>query len=241
MAGDRNHTLEAGVKLYRLSDDLPATTGGYLSTRLNPPDGPDRWTAEVVFLDRFDDTGTFVGVTNTHDWNPRWYTTVGLGGSREGFFWPRLRLDGSLNYRSPGVPGLVLSAGVGYLDYRTVYSDRTLTLGLTYYLTGVPWVVQASTTLNESNPGAVRARSDVLAVTYGREGERYLSLRLTRGRQGYLAVGPADFEVDFPFHGATVTWVEWVDPDWGFRAVADFYRSDAYDHWGFEGGVFWHF
>lgn len=238
-AAERPHSLEAGVKHYQLDQGFAPTTGGYLTTRLNPP-GADSWVAEAVWLDRFEDHGTFLGLTNTHDWGPHWYSTQGVGIGTDGFFWPRLRLDATLNRRSQSVPGLVTTVGAGYIDYPDEYSDRYLSLGLSYYLRS-SWVVQASVTVNDSDPGSVRAETYTAAVTHGRDRERFVSLRASAGRQGYQAVGATAFNVDFPFRSLRLTWREWVHPDWGFNLVGELYGSDAYDHWGVEAGLFRHF
>lgn len=228
--------VETGVKHFNLTEGQPDTAGAYLKAFLDPQ-GPDAWLGEVVYLDRFGDSGSFFALANTHTWNPDWYSHLAVGSSSGGFFWPRLRVDAALSRKWLAQRNFVTTLGFTYFDAKDEFSDKTVSVEGAYFFSG-PWVLQAGVKINRSDPGSVHSSSGFSAVSYGRAGEQLLVLRAEVGNQGYQAIAEESVIVDFPFHTLSLTWRRWLGRDWGFNLRAESFHSSAYDQRGFELGVF---
>ncbi len=229
-------SLEANALYYDLSDGFAPTSGVNLRGRLGPV-GNDEWLAELAYLDRFDDTGTFGQVGNIHQFDDRWFSQLYLASSAGGFFWPEFRIDASLSRRMLARRNLVVTAGVAYFDAKDIHSDTGYRLETIYYTT-TPWVFQAGVTYNVSEPGSVGSTSGYAAVSHVTDGTRILSARVGAGHQAYQPLQADSFQVDIPFTSVRVTWKEWVGARWGVQLAADSYLSDVYDQHGVEVGLF---
>jgi len=230
------HIVEGGIKYYNVNEGFADTYGAYVRGVIDQP-GKNVWYGEVVYLDRFDDTGTFFSIGNTHTFNDRYYSNVAVGTSIGGFFWPSFRVDASLSRKWFPEQNFVSTLGVGYYNAKDEHSDKSLLLEGAYYFDS-PWIVQAGVRLNESDPGSVFSPSGYAAVTYGTDKVRYITARYGFGQQGYQALTSPAFFVDFPFHEFRLTWREWVARDWGFNLVGHDFESPPYDERGFELGLF---
>lgn len=228
---------EVGVKYYDVNEGFADTYGTYARFNHAPASGKDLWFAEIAYLDRFDDSGTYFSAGNTHHWSDLYYSTVSVGTSAGGFFWPSWRVDASISRRWLPKRNFVSTVGIGYIDAKDDHRDISALVEGTYYFES-PWIVQAGVRLNESDPGSVVSPSGYAAVTYGRDFERFVTLRYGAGQQGYEALSSPAFIVDFPFQEVSLTWREWVRRDIGFNLVAYGFQSDPYDQLGFELGVF---
>lgn len=232
----REGSVEAGGKYYTLTDGQPDTAGVYTRGILDVGNA-DTWSGEIVHLDRFNDTGTFFSIGDTHTFNALYYGNVTVGSSSGGFFWPRVRVDASLSRKWLARQNLVTTIGFGYYDAKDIHSDKSVLLETTYYF-NAPWIAQAGVRINDSEPGAVVSTSGYMALTYGHDRRRFVTLRGGFGNQGYQPFGAQSFTVDTEFHQLTLTWREWVGHDWGVNFVADDYNSSTYDQRGIELGLF---
>jgi YaiO family outer membrane protein len=217
---------EVGARYYDVNEGFSDTYGTYARFNHAPASGKDLWFGEVAYLDRFDAAGTYL-----------YYSTVSVGTSAGGFFWPSWRVDASISRRWLPRRNFVSTVGIGYFDAKDDHRDVSALVEGTYYFES-PWIVQAGVRLNESDPGSVVSPSGYAAVTYGRDYERFVTLRYGTGQQGYEALSSPAFVVDFPFQEVSLTWREWVRPDIGFNLVGYGFQSDPYDQLGFELGVF---
>lgn len=228
--------IEAGGKYYNLTNGQPDTSGGYLRG-VYGLGGTDVLSGEIVGLRRFDDTGTYFSVADTHTFSDRWYGNLTLGSSVDGFFWPEFRLDASATHKWGSRREILGTLGYGYIDYKDGSRDHTLRLEGSYYFES-PIIVQAGIAIGHSLPGSQLAPSGYAAVTWGRARSRYVTLRGAVGHQAYEPIAPGSPAVDFPFDQVTLTWREWLGRDWGFNLVTEHYGSDPYDHIGVELGLF---
>ena len=231
--------LEAGGIYYDLDSGFASTAGGYLRGRLMPT-ARDLWYAELVQLDRFDDSGMFIGVGNVHHFNDRWYSELAVGTSTDGFFWPRVRVDTKLSRKWFSEKNFVSTIGVSYYDAKDAHSDAGISIEGIYY-TASPWIIQMGTTVNESDPGSVVSASGYGALTHLLPRFRQITLRVSGGHQAYQAFTEDNFEVDFPFYEFRLTWKQWLGKRWGVNVAAASYQSDVYDQRGGEAGFFMEF
>lgn len=228
---------ELGVKYYDVNEGFADTYGGYGKFIYAPASGKDLWTGEVAYLDRFDDDGTYFSIANTHAFTDLYYTSIALGTSAGGFFWPSFRVDASLSRKWLPRRNFVSTVGVTYVDAKDEHTDASILLEGTYYF-DTPWILQGGVRVNQSDPGSVTSPSGYVAATHGRDRQRFVTLRYGFGYQGYEALTAPAFVVDFSFNELTLTWREWVTPDAGFNLVGYGFQSEPYDQIGVELGVF---
>jgi hypothetical protein len=82
-------------------------------------------------------------------------------------------------------------------------------------------MVQGAVRWNRSMPGEVISQSQFVAVSRGRQGQRYLVFRAGTGREAYQALAPGEVLVDFPSRDVSATWKQWLGEDWGFNTSGD--------------------
>jgi YaiO family outer membrane protein len=227
---------EVGFNFYELTGGEPDWFGQYLRGVVDVANR-DVWYYEVVNARRFGDDGVFFGIGNTHVFNEDWYSTVNVGTSAGGVFWPQFRADAFISRKWLARRELVTTLGVGYYDAKDVHYDVSGFLGFAYYFT-TPWIVEGGLRYNISFPGLVTAPGPFVAVTYGRNKAYYVTGRFGFGREAYQVVGENEALVDFASQVVTLTWRHWVTRDWGFRLSAEYYHNPNYERAGFELGIF---
>ena len=204
-------------------------------------DAKNVWTGELANMRQYGDQGVLFAVGNTHVINDDWYMSTGLATSSGGFFLSRFRADLMINRKFLEPRNLVIGAGVSAIKAKDEHRDLVLMLNAAYYFES-PWVLEAGMRVNRSNPGSVVTNYYNVAVTYGRDKERYVSLLLASGREGYQLVSDAGNALaDFSSHDALLTWREWVGRDWGFQVRLGTYRNPYYRRKGGEVSLFWDF
>lgn len=234
-----NGFVEAGAGYHGLSGSNPSWNDEYVRSHLavTPLDGVD---LEVSHQAHFGDRGTFLGAGYTRTLDDRWYASGFAGGSDGGFFLPRLRLDGFLSRKWLDGGPLVTTVGLGYSRARDVHWDGSALVEATYYFRA-PFIVNAGTRLNASNPGTVLATRGFAAVTYGAEKHHYLTLRFEGGGEGYQVVGPETVLSEFSSHEASAIWRQWLTRSVGFDLRATRYVNPTYTRSGVQLGAFWDF
>lgn len=230
------HTIEGGGIYYDLTDGYESTYGEYLRARFEAS-VTDAFTLDITNLDRFGDDGTQISVGNVHEFSDRVYTQFAVAGSSGGFFWPRLRIDGTISIKWLSDKRLVTSFGGGYFDAKDVHEDTMGRFDVAYWLES-PFVLQGGVQYNVSDPGSVGSTSGYVATSYVRDKSRIVTIRGGFGDQAYTAIASDDVVVDFPFNSVRITWREWVGKSWGINLAAEHYSSDVYDQNGFELGFF---
>jgi YaiO family outer membrane protein len=206
--------------------------------------GRNVFNGELTRQARFGDSGWFGGLGVTRTISENWYAQISAGGSAGGFFLPKFRTDGLINRKLLPKRQLVLSAGLGFDQSKTVNHDERFQLGGMYYFAH-PFVLQAGVTWTHANPGNILARTQFFALNEGHEKEHYFSLRYGWGREGYEIIGgPTSFTpaynvlFDFPVHDISGTWRQWIGPNWGVNFNVEHHQEPAYHRFGGTAGVF---
>lgn len=232
-------SVEAGLGFHRLTG-YPNWNSQFLRGNY-APDPQNNWTAEIAHMSQYDDKGVLMVLGNTHVLNEDWYTSTAVGTSSGGFFLPRLRADVLLHRKLLDARNLVVGAGVSAIKAKDEHRDVALILNAAYYFES-PWVLEAGMRTNRSNPGGVVASYYNMSVTYGRDKQRYVSLLMSAGREGYqLVSGGGSALADFSSHDTLLTWREWVERDWGFQVRIGAYGNPFYRRHGGELSLFWDF
>jgi YaiO family outer membrane protein len=197
---------------------------------------------------RFGDSGWYYGMGLTRTVSEEWYMQVSAAGSAGGgFFLPRFSSDAILNRKLLRSRQLVVTAGMGFDQSKTVDNDVRGQIGAAYYFQ-FPVILQGGVMWTHATPGDILARTQYIAATEGHDKEHFFSLRYEWGREGYEVIGgpsataPA-FNVlfDFPMHNATATWRQWIGPNWGFNLDLEQHQETAYHRIGGTFGIFLNF
>jgi YaiO family outer membrane protein len=131
----------------------------------------------------------------------------------------------------------VANAGVGYDKSKIANNALRSSFGATYYFSA-PWIVQGGVSFTRSNPGAILARTQFLAVTEGHEKEHYISVRAEIGREGYELLGPATSVFDFPVQNVSANWRQWIGFNWGLNFSVARDHTPYYTRLGGTAGIF---
>ncbi len=202
------------------------------------------FNGEVTREGRFGGSGWFGNLGWTRTLSPDWFFQVSAGGSAGGFFLNRYSADGLINRKLLKRRQLVVTAGGGYDQSKTVNHDFRSQAGAAYYFNW-PIVLQGGFLWTYSNPGDILARVQYLAATEGHDKEHFVSLRYEWGREGYEVIGEAtpttpaySVATNFPEHTITGTWRQWIGPNWGVNFNIEQHQEPAYHRIGGTVGVF---
>ncbi len=197
----------------------------------------DVWAAEIVDQRQFGDSGVFLGVANSHTFNQDWFAAAAVGTSVGGFFLPRFRANATVSRKWLAARQLVTTVGGGYYAAKDAHRDYSVAAGAVYYFPA-PVIVEGGVTWNNSTPGGVVSRYQFLAVTQGRERERYIVVRIAGGHEAYQLIGPTTAIADFASRSASLTVRQWVNSGWGLSLGAEFYSNSSYTRKGVTLGAF---
>ncbi len=231
--------LEAGVLHHTLTDGFGNWQDVFVRGNLRT-DSADLWNAELVHSKHFGANGTLFVLGNTHDFDARWYSNVSVSGSSGGFFLPNFRFDVTANRKWLAQSNFVTKLGLTSVRAKDGHEDRSLLLGATYYFQ-IPLVLEGGVHINRSNPGQVMSHNKFLALTYGRDKERIVSLVHSVGSEAYQYIGAQALLVDFDSHASTATWRQWLRPRQGFQLRAEAYHNPYYSRHGVELALFQEF
>ena len=206
--------------------------------------GRNTLNLELTHEARFGDSGWFGDLGLTRTLSENWYALVSAGGSVGGFFLPKFRTDAFINRKLLRRRQLVMTAGGGYDQSRTIAYDWRAQVEASYYFQ-YPVVLQGGLMWTHATPGNILARTQFIAASQGHDKEHFVSLRYSWGREGYEVIGasvaPAPaFNVlfDFPVRTFTGTWRQWVGPNWGLNLNIEQHQEPAYHRLGGTIGVF---
>lgn len=227
---------------YELSVGAQNLSGGYGAWRDLTLRGTYKMPAhtlqgEVSLNRRFNQSGAFVGVSDTYIFNEDWFGSIALGAGDGAFYLPRYRADAALYKKWLTKSNLVSSIGVGYYAAPDSHTDQSLSLGLAYYFES-PWIVEGGIRFNRSNPGSIQTHQQFVAVTYGRDKQDLIIARYGWGKEGYLAIAADTQLVDFRSREASLAWRHWLNPHSGFLIGASYYTNPSYRRTGLNVGLF---
>lgn len=228
--------IEGGLGHANLTGDNPTWNDQYLRGGVNLTPS-DYVTGEISHQSHFGDQGTFFGLGYTRTFNEDWYAFLSGGTSAGGFFLPDYRFDGMLFRKLLPKRNLVAGLGFTYYKAKEVYDDKTLLVGLTYYF-DQPFIVQLLGRFNRSDPGNVRSNRGVIALTYGRDKDQFITFKYEGGNEAYQLTGQQTLLNDFNSQEFTLTWRKWITKTWGVNLRAIYYDNPSYKRKQAEAGVF---
>ena len=229
-------TVELIASQGRLSAGLPdAQALNLRATWLQP--GGNVLRGEVLGEDKFDRRGGVAAVGYSAVLSPDWVAAGTLALGTGGPNWANQRIDAELSRSWGETRAFVTRAALYKAWFDDHRSDRGLRLALVAYLPG-SLVLEAGTALNLSEPGAVHSAMPFASATLGRDGEQYLSLRLSRGSEAYLATVFGPQPVQFDSHSVGLNWRRWLGPQWGLILQAEQYGNPSYRRTTLGAGLF---
>ena len=216
--------------------------------------GRNIFTGELTREARFGDSGWFGDLGLTRTLSENWYAQLSAGGSAGGFFLPKFRTDALISRKLLPRRQLVVSAGGGYDQSRTIAHDWRAQLEGAYYF-NYPVVLQTGLMWTHATPGNILARTQYLAVSQGHDKEHFVSLRYEWGREGYEVIGQSataapligplqalppspNVLFDFPVRNISGTWRQWIGPNWGLNFNVEQHQEPAYHRIGGTVGIF---
>ena len=229
-------TLELVASQGRLKPGLPdAQALNLRATWLRP--GGDVLRAELLPEDKFSQRGGVAAAGYTAVLSPDWVAAGTLALGSGGANWANQRLDLELSRSWGDSRSLVTRAALYKAWFNQQRSDRGLRLALVAYLPG-SLVLEAGSALNLSEPGAVHSAMPFASATLGRDGEQYLSLRVSRGSEAYLSTVFGPQAVQFDSHSVGLNWRRWLGPQWGLILQAEQYGNPSYRRNTLGAGLF---
>lgn len=235
-------TADATRRNLELSAGAQNLTAGYgswrdLTLRGTYGTGSHVLQGELSAQNRFNKSGTFVGISDTYTFNDDWYGSLALGAGDGAFYLPRYRVDATLYRKLLADRSLVSSVGVGYYSAPDGHTDRSVSLGLAYYF-DAPWIAEGGVRVNSSDPGGIRTQQQFVALTYSRSKHDQVSARYGWGGEGYLALTANTQLVNFRSNEASLTWRHWVNPSSGILVGVNRYSNPLYRRTGITVGLF---
>ncbi|HEY6249456.1 MAG TPA: YaiO family outer membrane beta-barrel protein [Candidatus Angelobacter sp.] len=234
--------LELGGSYFNVTGSSPRWDDAYANALISG--GRNAVSGQLSRQNRYGDTGWYYGFGWTRVWSENWYSELDFGTSTvQGFFLPKVRTDALINRKLLPRKQLVLQLGAGYdLSKRVngtpvANSDYRGQVGAIYYFER-PWIVQGGAIFTHASPGNILAPAGYVAVTRGHVKEHYLTARANFGREGYEIFSAGQTIFNFPFQDYSVNWRQWMAPNWGFSATAEYESKPIYHRLGGTIGLF---
>lgn len=192
---------------------------------------------EVATLQRFNEDGNYIALSDTLVLDRQWYGSLAVGAGDGASYLPRYRIDGFIHRKWLDDLNLVTSLGLGHYRAPDSHKDDNLSLGLSWYLPS-SWVLQTEAKFNRSRPGPIDTQQYFVAATWGEAGQTRITGRYGWGEEGYQSLGADAFISRFSSHQTTLTAQHWLGPRWGLKASADRYSNPFYKRQGLQLAVF---
>jgi YaiO family outer membrane protein len=188
-----------------------------------------------------DGDGVLGGAGLYKTWNPYLYTYSSFSSGSNAGYLPEIRLDHSFNFKVGPKRSTVIPIGLTYIKSHGDHEDYLVSTGVTAYLPS--WIAEYAITRNQSEPGSVESYSHLISVGHGKEGEQWVFLTLSAGKQAYLAtelLTPS--EVNQNSFYASLRLRRWLRSNFGFTGeVSYFDLKSGYEKYGASFGLFTEF
>ncbi len=231
-----------GIEIYTSRHNLSGGYGDWSETGLRGKyqTGANLLQSELASTRRFNESGTYLGLSDTVIISPGWFGTFSVGAGSGASYLPRYRVDGFINRKLLSDQNLIGTLGAGHYRAPDGHADHNLSLGGTYYFSQ-PWILQAEVKFNTSNPGKVHTRQQFVALTWGHDKQTQITGRYAWGTEGYQSTGAGASLVDFSSRQASIAVRHWINENWGVSANFERYKNPSYRRNGVNLHLFWQF
>lgn len=227
--------LEGGAFYQHVTGGFGSWKGAYARAVL--AGSRNVWYLDAKAQEAFRDRGVYGSLSNVHTFSSRVYTQIGIGAGTGDFVLPDLRLDASLSLKLGSARAVVLTGGGTAVDAKSGFRDRALFGAMTWYPRG-GILLEAGARVNWSDPGSVQSARGTGALSLGRSGKRFVTLRGSIGTEGYQLTGLSQTLRKFDSQEAGVVWRQWISHGTGFVVGGDLYHNPFYSRAGVSVGLF---
>jgi len=217
-----------------VGNDFGDWKGG--GVRAQIPIGSTIWYLEGLGQEAFGDEGAFGSLGARINLSRDWYTTLGVGGGSGDFFFPDLRVDGTISRVLLPSRRLIVTAGATWVDAKQGFEDLSLSGSLAAYVGGT--VLEAGGRWNRSLPGSVKSGRGFASLTTGADGDAWFTVRGSVGTEGYALTGTTATLRRFTSYEGNLTWRRWIGGGFGVRLQGDLYDNPFYTRAGGSLGLF---
>lgn len=226
--------------LYTSAQRLSAGLGDWseVGLRGSHTTGAHVLQGELATMKRFGESGRFIGIGDTYSFDADWFGSLSVGAGDGASYLPDFRVDAFIHRKLLEQRNLIASLGAGYYRAPDGHTDRSVSIGGTYYFSG-PWIVQGEVRLNRSNPGRVDTQQQFLALTWGRDQQTQVTARHAWGGEGYQTIGSGAALTNFKSHQTSLNLRHWLGADWGVVAGVERYSNPFYRRRGATLTLFW--
>ncbi len=231
--------IELGASQAQLTEGYAPRSSAFVRGELQG-ENEQRINFEIANISEFSDQGTLLSVAYFTNLDSEWIAQGNLSTSSGGNTLPRIRADVGVGHKWLDQKNLVTTVELSRIQYKDVHTDTALQGSVAYYFehSGTPLAIESGLRYNVSDPGAVGATSQYVAVTAGREQDRVISLRIGSGRESYQLVDSNVALVGFKSNDLLLTWRQWFDGRRGIQLRLDTYQNPYYSRTGIEASWF---
>lgn len=200
---------------------------------ITPGPSGGSWRIDADLESRFGERGLGLGLYHARDLGDRWTASAYAGTGTDNIFLPRFRagVEGGRKWGSRWVTAV----GVGVFDAHDIHRDLLIHAEARRF--GERWMLQGGGRLAVSTPGPELGAMANVAVTRISPRGRWITARLTGGREAWLVVEPAPLQVGFLSVEGALEVRQPVAGGLGVMARSTHYRNPYYTRTGLEAGL----
>jgi len=185
--------------------------------------------------------GGLVGTGIYKDWQHIMYTYTAISAGNGVDYLPEIRIDHSFNFKLGQKRNIVLPVGITYIKSPSNHEDYVFSTGAVVYLSRSVWEYKISRT--QSEPGDVTSYSNLVSVSWGREGVHWWHLTCSYGQEAYLAdylLIPEEVRNNSLY--IEIGLRKWLKEDYGIIGNINYFDlGSSYEKYGFTLGMFMEF
>jgi YaiO family outer membrane protein len=129
--------------------------------------------------------GGLVGTGIYKDWKKTMYTYTSIAAGNGIDYLPEIRIDQSFNFKLGQKRNIILPINFTYIKSPNNHKDYIFSTGAVVYLSKTVWEYKISR--NQSEPGNIISYSNLVSVSWGKEGVQWWHLTCSYGQEAYLA------------------------------------------------------
>ena len=134
---------------------------------------------------RQEGSGGLIGFGLYKDWKHTMYTYTSISAGSGVDYLPVIRLDHSFDFKLGKKRNIIMPFGITYVRSPSDHEDYVLSTGVIVYLSKSVWEYKISWNYNQ--PGSVSSFSNLISVSWGKEGVQWWHFTCSYGQEAYLA------------------------------------------------------
>ena len=185
--------------------------------------------------------GGLVGAGIYKDWQKTMYTYTSISSGNRVDYLPEIRIDHSFNFKLGKRRNIILPINITYIKSPNNHKDYVFSTGTVVYLSKTVWEYKISR--NQSEPGSIVSYSNLVSVSWGKEGEEWWHLTCSYGQEAYLAdylIIPEEVRNNSLY--IEIGLRKWLKENYGIIGNINYFNlKSSYEKYGFALGIFMEF